>query len=314
MLLVCVFASALGGLILCLLALRDGFSPASADAPRADHDVRISRVGHAVAGACFATTAILAIVLVARTPMRPVAAAPDARVTERLTALDHDRVALGEQLGVLEGALQALREQFGTVGGELRSMRVRVDKAESRVATAESGLATTEAGLRRLGDDLAQTSARTRQIERSIATRPVAATPRESVPVPAAPREIVVPAPAPAPPRRTEVERPTQSAPPITQAPVPTPTTQAAVPAPTTQAVVPAPVTAPPAPVVSATPKPAPKPAPSAAASAPRETPSMGFVERLRSDWKVIRKGFQNAPEDFASAVRDFGRRANGGD
>ena len=40
----------------------------------------------------------------------------------------------------------------------------------------------------------------------------------------------------------------------------------------------------------------------------------MSFVDKLRNDWKVIRKGFQTAPDDFAAAVRDFGRRANEGD
>src|SRR5437867_13262955 len=95
MLVVCIFASALGALIMCLLVLRDGFSPISSDPTRADHDVLITRLGHAVAGACFATTAILATVLVARTPAAP----PLRQMTERLPALVRERQALGQQVG-----------------------------------------------------------------------------------------------------------------------------------------------------------------------------------------------------------------------
>src|SRR5919206_357754 len=61
MLVVCVLASALGALIMCLLVLRSGFS--------LDQDFLITRLGHAMAGVCFATTAILCAVLIA-TPAR----------------------------------------------------------------------------------------------------------------------------------------------------------------------------------------------------------------------------------------------------
>jgi hypothetical protein len=305
MLVVCVFASALGGLIICLLVLRDAFSPTSAVSSRTEHDVQITKVGYAIAGACFAMTALLATILVARTPLRPVAATPDARVTERLTALDRDRAELAEQISALGATLQTLREQVGTVDGGVQGMRTRLDETESRVARAESGLTTAEAALKRLGDEMTQANARARQVERSAATKPIVVGPREIV-VPAAPT------PPPTPQRRTEVERPHESASASTPSgavastPAPAPVTQAA----------------PPPPAAALAPKPAPapkqaataKPAPSAAASAPQDAAATNLTDKVRNDWSVIRRGFSTAGDDFSAAMRELGRRATGRD
>jgi hypothetical protein len=298
MLVVCVFASALGGLIICLLVLRDAFSPTSAAPSRTDHDVQITKVGYAIAGSCFAATALLAIILVARTPLRPVVATSDARVTERLTALDRDRAALAEQISALGATVQTLREQVGTVDGGVQGMRTRLDQTESRVAKAESGLTSAEAGLKRLGEEIAQANARTRQIERSAATKPIVVGPREIV-VPAAP------APPPTPQRRTEVEPAIPSAA-VASTPAPAPVTQAA----------------PPPPAASLAPKPAPapkqaataKPAPSAAASAPQDAPATNLTDKVRNDWNVIRQRLSTAGDDFSAAMRELGRRATGRD
>lgn len=112
MLVVCIFASALGALIMRLLVLRAGFTPIDADPARADQDVLITRLGHAAAGVCFATTAILATVLVARTPAPRVVASGDPKMSERLTALDRDRQALGEQVNALDATVKALHERW----------------------------------------------------------------------------------------------------------------------------------------------------------------------------------------------------------
>jgi hypothetical protein len=307
MLVVCVFASALGGLIICLLVLRDAFSPTSAVSSRTEHDVQITKVGYAIAGACFVMTALLATILVARTPLRPVAATSDARVTERLTALDRERAALAEQISALGATVQTLREQVGTVDGGVQGMRTRLDQTESRVARAESGLTTAEAALKRLGDEMTQANARARQIERSAATKPIVVGPREIV-VPAAPAAP----PTPQPQRRTELERPHESAPPsspsaaVASTPAPAPVTQAASPPP----------------AASLAPKPAPapkqaataKPAPSAAASAPQDAPPTNLTDKVRNDWNVIRRGFSSAGDDFSAAMRELGRRATGRD
>ena len=80
MLVVCILASALGALVMCLLVLRYGFIPIPETNPaRADRDLLVTRLGHAFAGVCFAASAILAVVYIARAPVQPVAATPDPR-------------------------------------------------------------------------------------------------------------------------------------------------------------------------------------------------------------------------------------------
>jgi len=284
MLVVCIFASALGALVMCLLVLRDGFSPISADPARADHDVLITRLGHAVAGACFATTAVLATVLVARNP----APVPVHQMTERIGALERERRALGEQVSGLATSMQGLQGRVDAANGDLQSMRLRLDQAESRFVKAENGLAKTEAGLskvdaslKRLSEEVAQANARARQqVERPVAVKPTAAPPRENV-VPARP-----------PQRRADAERPHESA------------SQA-----TAEAVSPPPATAPaPAHKAAAVAASAHKPAPSAAASAPQDLRDQSVTDKVRKDWATIRKGFSTAGDEISNALRRFGR------
>ena len=284
MLVVCIFASALGALVMCLLVLRDGFSPISADPARADHDVLITRLGHAVAGACFATTAVLATVLVARNP----APVPVHQMTERIGALERERRALGEQVSGLATSMHGLQERVDAANGDLQSMRLRLDQAESRFVKAENGLAKTEAGLskveaglKRLSEEVAQANARARQqVERPVAVKPTAAPPRENV-VPARP-----------PQRRADAERPHVSA------------SQA-----TAEAVSPPPATAPaPGPKAAAVAASAHKPAPSAAASAPQDLRDQSVTDKVRKDWATIRKGFSTAGDEISNALRRFGR------
>src|SRR5260370_28475598 len=117
MLVVCILASALGALVMCLLVLRYGFMPILETNPaRADRDLLVTRFGHAFAGVCFATSAILAVVYIARAPVQPVAATPDPRVMARLAALERERQAPGEGGG-------ARREQVGAVRGHPQGLR-----------------------------------------------------------------------------------------------------------------------------------------------------------------------------------------------
>ena len=318
MLVVCIFASAVGALIMCLLVLRDGFAPISRDPARADQDVLITRLGHAAAGACFATTAILATVLVARTPApRPVPTI-DPKVAERLSALDHQRQALGEQVNALDATVQVLREQMAGVVGGVQTLRSRLDQTDTRAASAasaatraEAAVAKSEVTLKRLSDELAQSAAKVRQISRPVTGRPAGAPPTEIV-VPATPRPPV---------RRTEPADPAQES-----ASLSTPETVVpAAPAPTTPAPPAAVPTPPPAPAAAGPPKPvataAPKaPAhtmvksPAAAASAPHDSTETNVADKVRKDWDVIRRGFANAGDDFTAAMRQFGRRLTGRD
>src|SRR5438105_13829028 len=207
MLVVCILASALGALVMCLLVLRYGFMPILETNPaRADRDLLVTRLGHAAAGVCSAPSATRAVVHTARAPVQPAAATPDPRVIARLAALERERHALGEEVA-------ALREQVGAAGGNVQGMRARLDQAESRVAGVETA-------LKRLGDEVVQASARARQLERAAASRPV----------PAPVREPVVRPPTRAPQRSLaapEPERPSESASPAAEPVAPGPMTHA---------------------------------------------------------------------------------------
>jgi hypothetical protein len=320
MLVVCIFASALGALIMCLLVLRDGFAPTNSESGPTDRDVLITRLGHAAAGVCFATTAIVATVLLARTPApRPMAAtAPELSV--RLAAVDRDRERLGEQIRVLGSAVQTLRDEVGVMGGGVQGVRARLDAAESRVAQAEAAVAKaeaavakTDAALKRVAEDV-EKAARVRYVERPAPARPATAAVRETtVPAPPA-REIAAAPPARRP--STEVERSHDSA--------RTPATETA----------PAPVAPSPAPVATTPPKPAPaaalapaaaaasapKPAaPPKAVAAPKTPPApqeseTGITDKVRKDWDTIRKGFTTAGDDITSGFRQLGRKLTGRD
>src|SRR5204863_425149 len=114
MLVVCILASALGALVMCLLVLRYGFMPILETNPaRADRDLLVTRLGHAAAGVCFATSAILAVVYIARAPVQPAAAMPDPRVIARLAALERERHALGEEVAALRDQVGAARPRAG---------------------------------------------------------------------------------------------------------------------------------------------------------------------------------------------------------
>jgi len=277
MLVVCILASALGALVMCLLVLRYGFTPVSDTEPeRADHQLLVTRLGHATAGVCFVATAILATVVLAKTPAQPVdtfVGESDPRVTERLAALERERQALREQITALGGTVQALREQVGAVGDSVQGQRARLDRTDGRVARVE-------AGLKRLGDEVAQAGVRGKQVERPIATRPALAPVREPVVHPAS-RPPVRRAPAPEPP-------PESASPPAAETVLPGPVTRAA----------PSPA------AVAAAPKPAP-------AAEPAPQPSR-LGDKMRQDWDTIRKGFASAGDEIVSAVRGVGRRVRG--
>jgi hypothetical protein len=269
MLVVCILASALGALVMCLLVLRYGFMPILETNPaRADRDLLVTRLGHAAAGVCFATSAILAVVYIARAPVQPAAATPDPSVIARLAVLERERQALGEEVA-------ALREQVGAVGGNVQGMRAGLDQAESRVAGVE-------ARLKRLGDDVAQASVRAR-LERAAVSRPALAPVREPVvrpPMRAPQRSLLAPEP----------ERPSDSASPAAEPVAPGPMTHAT----------------PPGRMAASA---APKPAPASAPAEPQSPPAQKLGDKVRTDWDKIRRGFSTAGDEIMSAIRGFGRQ-----
>src|SRR2546428_5338032 len=143
MLVACILASALGALVMCLLVLRYGFTPVSdTDREGADHQLLVTRLGHATAGVCFLTTAILATVVLVTTPRQPVhtvVAEPGPRMTERLAVLERERQALRGQGTPPRGTLPAPRGQVGAVGGNAQGQRARRPQAEGRAARGRGG-------------------------------------------------------------------------------------------------------------------------------------------------------------------------------
>lgn len=64
-----VVASSLGAIVMCILVFRYSFAPPSDEPSQARHQrIFVTRLGHAFASVCFATTAVLAIVGLALQP------------------------------------------------------------------------------------------------------------------------------------------------------------------------------------------------------------------------------------------------------
>src|SRR5438552_2765874 len=111
MLVVCILASALGALVMCLLVLRYGFMPILETNPaRADRDLLVTRLGHAAAGVCFATSAILAVVYIARAPAPRAGPVPCRRPRRART---DDPRHTGRTHGRRRGAEAAARPRAG---------------------------------------------------------------------------------------------------------------------------------------------------------------------------------------------------------
>ena len=317
-----IFTSAAGALVMCLLVFKYGFAPSPDELPSDSvRRVFITRLGHALAGTCFAATAILAAVTLADLARRvpPTAAA--------LPAND----PRGTQLAELTlGALMS-----------------RIIAAESGLQNTDERVRSVEAGLRRVGDDV-------RKVPVSDAQ---AARPRVAAPLPpffTEPRVAFPPAPKPVAPTMPSTTPP----PPIVSEPrvasplPPKPAAPAmpnAAPPPSVVsepriASPPAPKpaapaisnTAPPPPVVSeprVVSPPAPKPAapaishnvpqptsfaepragspvvPQAARPVPPKSPAPDDLgSRLRRDWDAIKRGFTTAPSEFGAALEEQGR------
>jgi hypothetical protein len=126
--------SALGAVVLCLLVILYGFTPADEDASRkAPHRLLLIRLGHAVAAACFAATAILISTVLARpapvpAPM-PAAvspAEPDARVPE-----------LGERVTGQESRLSATEARLREIEEALRRHEAEQPRPAEKPAVSE---------------------------------------------------------------------------------------------------------------------------------------------------------------------------------
>ena len=118
-----IFTSAAGALVMCLLVFKYGFSPSPDELPSDSvRRVFITRLGHALAGTCFAVTAILAAVTLADLARRvpPTAAAVPTSDRRTMELAELTLGALMSRVGAAESAVQSADERVRKVEAELR--------------------------------------------------------------------------------------------------------------------------------------------------------------------------------------------------
>src|SRR5688572_25624835 len=109
-----VALSALGAVVLCILVVLYGFTPAGEEPPGSTaRRLLVTRIGHAVAAVCFTATAILISVVLAQ-PARP-APTPAAPADARVPALD---ARLRDQDARLAGTEARLKDLEGSLRRE----------------------------------------------------------------------------------------------------------------------------------------------------------------------------------------------------
>lgn len=116
-----IFTSAAGALVMCLLVFKYGFAPSPDELPPGSmRRVFITRLGHALAGTCFATTAILAAVTLADLAGVPPAASA---ATDERRAMEARLSALTSRVSAAESRLQSADEHVRKIEAALRSVR-----------------------------------------------------------------------------------------------------------------------------------------------------------------------------------------------
>jgi len=146
-----ILASVVGALVMCVLVFRYGFTvpaPSDAEGGPTPTDVLITRVGHAVAGACFAATAVLAIVGLALRAPAPVAplptrmtadvAAPATAITALETASDAQVSRRSEEVQALETRLAEAEAQLANLDHEVKIRRATAHISERRVPSSSA--------------------------------------------------------------------------------------------------------------------------------------------------------------------------------
>lgn len=129
-----IFASIMGAFVMAVLVFRYGFTipaPSDAGAGPTPTDVLITRVGHAIAGMCFAATAVLAVVgLSLRSPApapATAAVAPTPAVVPAESARRGQPMRQDLEVEALELRLAEARSQLARLDGELRSTSTRAN-------------------------------------------------------------------------------------------------------------------------------------------------------------------------------------------
>jgi hypothetical protein len=302
-----VVSSGLGAIVMCLLVLRYGFAPlhenATDETPTdAGRRLIITRLGHAVAGFCFAASAILAVIAMVQQPRALIGqplrgGARDAAMAPRHTDVDRVRrelAALEERLGRAESAARTVENRLGQDESARKAEAARVDAIDARMAAAEGF-------LRQVEGDASRALAGLKQLEQRVAVaQPASAPPHHGS------RRSDVATGRASSPAPSVIAREPSSAPSLSPAGAP------------------APASTPPGAAES---WPSSPPMPSAAPNAHNETsprvakggerteaspppqPSGGLVDKFRGDWKVIKREAEKGGDEIRNAfrkVRDF--------
>ena len=294
-------ASGFGALVMCLLVLRYGFAAPPDDAPQARRREVATRLGHAIAGTCFAATAILAVVLMAHARREPGAPSPvpgdepdglEQVVGARVSGVSERLAALELRVDAMEAGVRPLDDRVSDTRAQLDLVAAELEHATPRVSAVESL-------VRQHTDELGRATARLRQLEAQKAVVPQrppptpsgVSGPRAAEPAPPARWIPARETPAPSPPSRSPLPLPRGMAP--TQPP-----TRGVAPAPDPpRALTPAPAAT--GPVASAG---------GAAGAAEGDKRDEGLSGRIRDDWQTVRRGFADAGQDFRSALDSLRR------
>lgn len=140
-----IVASVAGALVMCVLVFRYGFTipaPSDAEAGPTPTEVLTTRLGHAVAGGCFAATAVLAVIALSlRAPERsapvataPAASRPAAVVAPDQSAMETRAAQLDGEVDALEVRLAEAESQLARLDREIRSKSARAAGLEQKRA------------------------------------------------------------------------------------------------------------------------------------------------------------------------------------
>lgn len=179
-----IVASGIGALVMCLLVLRYGFTPpadpapdrAAGASPGVTGRLLATRLGHAVAGACFAVSAMLAVVaLDAQGREEPAAAAVVADAQRERQELRDGMQSLDARVAQTESRVEEARARLDEVQARDGNLGKRVAEVERRLTAHDSRLAAAETTARQALNETRQAAERLRAAERARATQPRAA-------------------------------------------------------------------------------------------------------------------------------------------
>ena len=186
-----IFASVMGALVMCVLVFRYGFTvpaPSDAEGGPTPTDVLMTRVGHAVAGVCFAATAVFAIVaLSVRTSERPAPAATAVVAPTPATVVAATEPTSEMRASRVERDVEALQRRLDEAESQLARLDAETRSTSSTRAALEPKPPVTRAAALEPKHPVVRTPAAT------SAVAPILPAPQVADPVPSAPTAATAP-------------------------------------------------------------------------------------------------------------------------